>query len=149
MRPSVWRVPKKMATLRLSGSGKPKTFGARYDAALSTVEAPVVVSSRWAYFTAATGTAFTVPANSAITFNGVDWITANGTTPAGAKRWKVRGLSSDEYETLVMYTPTLGGVNWPFAITTKINPLSLVPEFMEEDGTLWKQEDGTQAYQEG
>lgn len=114
-----------------------------------TALAPTVVTSNWAYFTVATGTAYTVPANAAITFDGTNWITANGTTPAGAKRWKVRGLASADYETLLTYTPTLGGVNWPFAVTTMADPLSLVPEFAEEDGTLWKQEDGTQAYQEG
>lgn len=105
-----------------SRSNRPKRFRPVNSAAPSTIEEPVTVPSNWAYFTAATGTAYTVPANAAITFNGVDWITANGTTPAGAKRWKVRGLASDQYETLVTYTPTLGGVNYPFVITTMAEP---------------------------
>ena len=97
----------------LISGGRPTSFGAAYG-----VEPSTVITSRKAYFTAATGTAYTVPADTEITFDDSTWLSVNGTTPAGAKWWRCRFESSAEYETAVTKTPTLGGENYPFVVTT-------------------------------
>jgi hypothetical protein len=48
---------------------------------------------------------------------------ANGTTPPGAKFWHCRFTSSAEYETATTKTPTLNGVDYPFTVTTMIDPM--------------------------
>jgi len=106
----------------IGGMVRARTFGTRTGAIPTTVEEPIVVTSRRCYINVATGTAYTVPAGAEISFNGTTWLSVNGTTPAGARYWFCRGESSASYETAVTFTPVLGGVNYPFVVTTMAEP---------------------------
>jgi len=118
-----WRTPVRTPTFK-GKSVRFKTFGTVHGSAISTTKI-----SRRCYINVATGTAYTVPAGAEISFNGSTWLSANGTTPAGARYWYCRGESSPDYETAVTLTPVLGGVNYPFVITTMADPATLNNKF--------------------
>lgn len=119
--------------------GKAKTFGTR-----PGVEPSTQTISRKCYFAVATGTAYTVPADTEITFDGSTWLNANGTTPSGAKWWRCRFSSSADYETAITKTPTLGVVNYPFTVTTKENPAITAVFVADSDGAIITDSDGAQ-----
>lgn len=106
----------------IGGTVRARTFGARTGAIPTTVEEPIVVTSRRCYIHVSTGTAYTVPAGAEVSFNGTTWLSANGTTPAGARYWYCRGESSADYETDVTFTPTLDEVDYPFVVRTMTEP---------------------------
>jgi len=113
-----------------------ESFGTR-----SSVDIETVTTSRKCYFTVATGTAYTIPADTEITFDGTTWLSSNGNTPADAEWWRCRFESSADYETAITKTPTLGGVNYPFTVTTMADPIQAI---LAQDGEGILLQDGEQ-----
>lgn len=99
---SVSKILPRVPPAKMLAGLKAKTFGTHPGAEPSTP-----ATSRKCYFTAATGTAFTVPADTEVTFDDSTWLDTSGTIPAGAKWWKCRFTSSASYETPLTKTPTL------------------------------------------
>jgi len=119
----------------MGGGQRAETFGIRTGAALSTP-----TTSRKCYFTASE-VAFTVPADTEISFDGSTWLSSNGTTPAGAKFWYCRFTSSADYLDPLTKTPTLGGVNYPFSVITTADPIQAI---LAQDGEGILLQDGEQ-----
>jgi hypothetical protein len=63
-----------------------KSFGTRIGVAVSTIETPVVVESRWVRINASAGDFYTIPTGCELTFDGTTWI------PAGT--YKLEGTAS-------------------------------------------------------
>jgi len=72
--------------------------------------------------------------------------TADAGTWGDSTAIRLKGTSSDLYNTPVEVTGTIHGVADVFTIVTMIGTVETA---RQEDGTPWLQEDGTQIYQEG
>jgi len=94
-------------------TGRHRTPGLRLNA-----EPSAQVESRWFYPRITAGQDYTIPANSALSFDGTTWLTAGDRVWPASKKCKVRATASPGPDVVLTFNLVFNGVTVPWILST-------------------------------